>query len=79
MKKFILLFCLSFFILGWEKEQEDCNCGIITNDAIIGGDYTLTIRNNCTDNVETFIFSYSEWYNNYVGDEICLSSHDSWK
>ena len=79
MKKFIILFCLSFFILSCEKEQEDCNCGIITNDEIIGGEYTLSIRNDCTNNIETFVFSESVWFDAYVGERFCVTNVDSWK
>ena len=78
MKKLILLFFLSFFILSCEKE-EDCNCGVITNDEILENNcYSLTIRNDCSDNYETFCFDYDVWFDNYVGDNFCVTNVDSW-
>jgi len=78
MKKLILLFCLSFFILSCEKE-EDCNCGVITNDEILENDcYSLTIRNDCSDNYETWCFDYDVWFDNHVGDNFCVTNVDSW-
>ena len=83
MKKYLLLFCLSFFILGCEKEEEedDCrpNCGVITDDEILPNDcYSLSIRNECSNNIETYCFSYDVWMDNYVGNSICLNDVDSW-
>ena len=72
----LLLLTLSILV---SCEQQDCNCGVITNDAIINGEYTLSIRNDCTDNIETFIFSYDVWFNNHVGDDFCVTNVESWK
>jgi len=79
MKKVLLLLCLSFFILSCEKEEdEDCNCGVITDDEIIDDCYSLTIMNDCSGNYETFCFSESVWFDNYVGDNFCVTNVDSW-
>ena len=80
MKKFILLFCLSFFILSCEKEEENCNCGIITDDEILPNNcYSLSVRNECSNNIETFsCFDYDVWIDNYVGNSICFNDIDSW-
>ena len=81
MKKILLLSLLSFtLIFSCSKDDdENCNCGVITNDEINSdGDYTLSIRNSCSNNVETFVFTYDVWFNNYVGDEFCVTNVDSW-
>ena len=81
MKKFILLFCLSFFILGCEKEEEDncpSNCGTITDDEILTDCYSLSIQNECSNNIETYCFDYDVWMDNYVGGNLCVYNVDSW-
>ena len=83
MKKLIYLFLIVPFLFS-SCAKEDCNCGIITDDQIIinsdlSTDYTLSIRNNCSDNVETFIFDYDTWLDNHVGDELCVTNVDEWK
>tara|TARA_B100001758_G_C17797315_1_gene297785 strand:+ start:21 stop:272 length:252 start_codon:yes stop_codon:yes gene_type:complete len=83
MKKLIYLF-LILPLLFSSCAKEDCNCGVITNDEIIinsdfSTTYTLSIRNDCSNNIETFIFDYDIWLNNQVGDEFCVTNVDEWK
>ena len=79
MKKYILLLLVSFFTLNCDKDDdEDCNCGIITDDEITGDCYSLSIRNDCSDNVETFCFTEDIWMDNYVGGDFCVTNVDSW-
>ena len=50
MKKMLLLSLLSFTLIFScsSDDDEDCNCGVITNDEINSdGEYTLSIRNDC--------------------------------
>ena len=80
MKKYILLLLVSFFTLNCDKDDdEDCNCGIITDDEITDDDcYSLSIRNDCSDNIETFCFTEDIWMDNYVGGDFCVTNVDSW-
>ncbi len=78
MKKYFFLFLLSLFVISCDKDDEDCNCGIITDDEIDGDCYSLTIRNECSNNYETFCFDEDVWFDNYIGDEFCVTNVDSW-
>ena len=73
----LFILCLLFVFTGCEKD-ENCNCGVITDDEILGDCYSLTVRNDCTDNYETFCFDYDVWYGNYVGDDFCVTNVDEW-
>jgi len=78
MKKLLSILLISIMLIGCEKE-EDCNCGVITNDEILDdGCYSLTIRNDCSNNYKTFCFDYNVWFNNSVGDDFCVTNVDSW-
>mgnify|MGYP003681801294 CR=1 FL=1 len=76
MKKLLSVLLISIILIGCEKE--DCSCGIITDDEILNGCYSLTIRNDCSDNLKTFCFDYDVWLNNSVGDNFCVTNEDSW-
>ena len=77
MKKILSILLISIFFIGCEKEN--CNCGVITNDEILENNcYSLTIRNSCSDNYETWCFDYDVWLNNPVGDDFCVTNVDSW-
>lgn len=81
MKKifYLLLFISIGFFPSCEKEDECVsNCGIITNQDACSDAYCITIRNECTDNLETFVLSYSDWDSAYVGNEFCISNVTSW-
>ena len=80
MKKYLYLFLLiSISLILSSCEKADCNCGVITDDAILGNDcYSLTVRNDCSDNIETFCFTEDVWYDNYVGGDFCVTNVDSW-
>lgn len=59
--------------------KEDCGCGVITDDEILENNcYSLTIRNDCTDNYKTFCFDYDVWLDNSVGADFCVTNEDSW-
>jgi hypothetical protein len=64
MKKLILGALLLLSIVSCQKETKKCNCGIIVDDPIIGNNYALTIKNDCSGNIQTFYFSYSIGLNN---------------
>ena len=69
MKKLLYTFlAISIIFSACEKEEENCNCGVITNDEILDNDcYSLTIRNDCSDNYETFESCYY-LYSMSIGD-----------
>lgn len=79
MKKIILLFCLSFFVLSCEKEDECVsNCGTIVEEDACLLDYCVTIQNECTNNLETFTISETDWSNAFAGDQMCITNVTSW-
>lgn len=61
---------------------DDCGCpstcGIITDDGIDGDCYWLEIRNECSNNYQSFCFDSDVWFNNYVGDNFCVLNVDPW-
>ena len=64
-----------------EKEEEDncpSNCGTITDDEILTDCYSLSIQNECSNNIETYCFDYDVWMDNYVGGNFCVYNVDSW-
>lgn len=79
MKKIYLLVITLILITFSSCEKEECNCGVITNDEILANNcYSLTIRNDCSDNYETWCFDYDIWLDNAVGDDFCVTNVDSW-
>ena len=79
MKRLLYILLLPFMLLVFTGcEKEDCNCGVITNDEILDDCYSLTIRNDCSDNYKTFRFDYDVWFNNHLGDDFCVTNEDSW-
>jgi hypothetical protein len=77
MKKLLSVLLISIILMGCEKE--DCSCGVITNDEILENNcYSLTIRNDCSDNYKTFCFDYDVWLNNPKGSDFCVTNEDSW-
>ncbi len=78
MKKLFYILLATIIFSACEKE-ENCNCGVITNDEILDNDcYSLTIRNDCSNNYETWCFDYDIWFDNAVGDDFCVTNVDSW-
>ena len=53
MKKLLLLSLLLTCMLSCKKEQKDCNCGRVMSDDVTN--YSVIVRNNCTDNEKSFI------------------------
>lgn len=80
MKKLIMIVILSIGLVSCNKEetQQQCNCGVITNDGINGSCYWLEIRNDCSGNKKTFCFDQSVWMNAYVGDNFCVTNQTQW-
>lgn len=61
------------------QPMSDCNCGEIKNDAINSQGYTLTIKNNCSGDYETFVVSHSIWMNGQIGDDQCIDDGYTWR
>ena len=76
MKKLLLLSLLLTCMLSCKKEQKDCNCGRVMSDDVTN--YSVIVRNNCTDNEKTFTLQEGDWMNAYVGSDICLTNEPTW-
>jgi hypothetical protein len=80
MKKLLVILAVVFIAVSCKKE---CNCGKIVNDEITFDNagnacYSLSIKNSCSDNVKTFCFDQSTWFDNQVGDNFCVTNEQSW-
>jgi len=81
MKKIILIMAiiaLSFTSCRKEDLCSQTNCGVIVDDGITTGCNWLDIRNNCSGNVKRFCFDTNTWFNNYVGDDFCVTNESGW-
>jgi hypothetical protein len=74
MKKLIVLAGLLIGITSCKKEN--CNCGVIQSENV--NDYSVVIKNSCSQNVKTFYLSESDWMNAYVGSDYCINNVESW-
>jgi hypothetical protein len=78
VRMYVGVLLLSVAMLGCKKEElKDCTCGVITDDEIESDNngnlfYSLTIKNDCTNNVEKFYFSQDVWFDAYVGSNFCV-------
>jgi len=79
MKKIFLTF-IGLAFIGCEKteiiEKKNCNCGLITADNV--HDYSIDIRNSCSNNVKTFYLTEGDWMNAHPGDNFCISNVSNW-
>tara|TARA_R110000823_G_scaffold140937_1_gene270860 strand:- start:287 stop:529 length:243 start_codon:yes stop_codon:yes gene_type:complete len=80
MKKIILIMAIiALSFTSCRKETFcDSNCGVIVDDGITAGCNWLDIRNDCSGNVKRFCFDINTWFNNYVGDDFCVTNETSW-
>ena len=72
---FLLLLCVGMTSC---KKEEDCNCGTIANDGITDDCYWLEVRNDCSGNKKKFCFDEDIWFDNFVGDPICVNNEPNW-
>jgi hypothetical protein len=78
MKKLIVLMAMPLlFACSSEDEGKDCNCGLIVRDNV--KDYSVTIRNACSGNEQTFILQPGDWVNAHVGSDYCITNVSNWK
>jgi hypothetical protein len=86
MKKLLLAFVLVSAVLtscNKEKLCKSSTCGTIVNDEITfdaagNACYSLSIKNKCSDNVKTFCFDYSTWFDGNIGEEFCVEGTTPW-
>lgn len=77
MKKVIYGLAIALTIVSCKKEDvKQCNCGLVVSDDV--SNYSVVIRNNCSNNQQTFILQPGDWMNAYVGSNYCLSNVSSW-
>jgi hypothetical protein len=74
MKKLILLASIVIGLASCKKEN--CNCGVIQSDNV--NDYSVVIKNSCSQNVKTFYLSEGDWMNAHPGDDYCINNVESW-
>jgi hypothetical protein len=74
MKKLIVLVSIAIGLASCEKES--CNCGVIQSDNV--NDYSVVIKNSCSQNVKTFYLSEGDWMNAHPGDDYCINNVESW-
>ena len=58
------------------KETSPCNCGIIQSDNAI--DYSVVIKNECSNNNKTFTLSEGDWMNAHPGSRYCITNSGKW-
>lgn len=75
MKK-IAFALLGIALIGCEKIDTDCNCGMVTNDNV--QDYSVEIRNSCSGNVKKFYLTQGDWMNAHPGSNYCITNVKNW-
>lgn len=75
MKKVILGLAIVLSIASCKKVQP-CNCGQVVSDR--ASDYSVVIRNNCSDNEQRFTLDAGDWMNAIVGESFCITDVTSW-
>lgn len=76
MKTTVIILSIAFLISCKKKETAPCNCGIIQSDNV--QDYSVVIRNECTNNNKTFYLSQGDWMNAHPGNRHCITNVDKW-
>ena len=75
MKKVILGLAIILSIASCKKVQP-CNCGMVISDR--ASDYSVVIRNNCSDNEQRFTLEAGDWMTAFVGENFCINNVTSW-
>jgi len=77
MKKAIYGLAIALLIASCKKEDvKQCNCGLVVSDDVTN--YSVVIRNNCSNNQQTFTLQPGDWMNAYVGSNYCITNVSSW-
>jgi len=83
MKKTIIILSMFLAVTSCSKEEDlpeptqtaqaSCKCGKIISDDV--SDYSIRVRNNCSQNVKKFILEQGDWMTAYVGTDICFNQN----
>jgi hypothetical protein len=78
MKKILTLFLATMTLFSCKKDdaKQGCNCGLIVSDN--SSDYSVVIRNKCSNNERRFTLTPGDWMNAFVGSEYCITNVSSW-
>lgn len=78
MKKITLILAVVALISSCKKKkiEEPCNCGIIQSDNVV--DYSVVIKNECSNNNKTFYLSQGDWMNAHPGSRFCITNSGKW-
>jgi len=78
MKKTMLVLAVVALISSCKKKEIEspCNCGIVQSDNV--KDYSIIIRNECTNNDKTFYLSQGDWMNAHPGSKYCITNVGKW-
>jgi hypothetical protein len=76
IKLTMMALMMCFVFTSCSKEEEECNCGLITSDDVT--DYSVTIRNDCSGNSKKFYLTEGDWMNAHPGNNYCISNVTSW-
>jgi hypothetical protein len=74
MKKVMMIMAIALLAMSCEKKN--CNCGVIQSDNI--QDYSVVIKNSCSQNNKTFYLSEGDWMNAHPGQHYCITNVTSW-
>jgi hypothetical protein len=78
MKKVILMFAVAtlFSCEKYDTKPESCNCGMVVSDNV--HDYSVVIRNSCSENEKKFYLQEGDWMNAHPGSNYCITNVTSW-
>ena len=88
MKKILAIgFIIAGVVISCQKEEltptkpivaisKDCNCGLVVSDNV--EDYSVVIRNSCSNNEKKFTLQPGDWINAYVGSDYCITNVNNW-
>lgn len=76
MKKMKKIVFAALILLSSCKKEKVCNCGLVLSDRV--SDYSVVIRNDCSNNEKRFILEPGDWMNAYVGSNYCITNTTSW-
>jgi hypothetical protein len=78
MKKIIMSIAIVALISSCKKKEDEgpCNCGIVQSDNV--ADYSVVIKNECSNSNKTFTLSAGDWMNAHVGSRYCITNSGKW-
>ena len=76
MKKIITIASAILLLNSCKKDESTCNCGKIIDDDV--NDYSILIRNSCTNNTKKFYLTRGDWITAYVGSDYCITNSGKW-